>query len=230
MSETFKGIKACVFDAYGTLFDVNAAARHMADEIGANWPLFSQTWRDKQLQYTWLRAVMNQHVPFWQVTQDALDFALEAADLSPDKFRQRLLDLYFSLDAYPEVPAMLADLKAKGLKTAILSNGSPDMLDGAVNGAKLGDLLDAVLSVEDVGVFKPDRRVYQMVCDQMGVAANEVCFQSSNGWDAQGAKEFGFNVVWVNRASAPAERLPWQPDRILSDLAPLADLIEANSA
>ena len=230
MSETFKGIKACVFDAYGTLFDVNAAARHMADEIGGNWPLFSQTWRDKQLQYTWLRAVMKQHVPFWQVTQDALDFALEAADLAPDQFRQRLLDLYFSLDAYPEVPKMLTDLKAKGLKTAILCNGSPDMLDGAVSGAKLGDLLDQVLSVEDVGVFKPDRRVYQMVCDQMGVAANEVCFQSSNGWDAQGAKEFGFNVVWVNRASAPAERMPWQPDLILPDLTPLAGLIEAKAA
>jgi len=172
---------------------------------------------------------MDKHKPFWEVTQDALDFALEAHDLSDPALRQKLLDLYFGLSAYPEVPDMLGRLKEMGIKTAILSNGSPDMLAGAVSAAGIGDVLDAVISVEDVGVFKPDFRVYQMVNDQLGVTPAEVSFQSSNAWDAVAAKAFGFQVVWINRAGQPPERMEWQPDIMLDDLTSLPDRISPAS-
>lgn len=227
MERRISGIEACVFDAYGTLFDVNAAARELAQDIGAAWPAFSATWREKQLQYTWLRACMGKHKPFWKVTQDALDFALESHKLTDPALRQKLLDLYWGLSAYPEVPDMLAKLKGVGIKTAILSNGSPDMLEGAVKAAGIGDVLDAVISVEDVGVFKPDFRVYKMVNDQMGVASSAVSFQSSNAWDAVAAKAYGFQVAWVNRSGQPPERMEWQPDIVLDDLSTLPNRIEA---
>ncbi|MEM9579473.1 MAG: haloacid dehalogenase type II, partial [Pseudomonadota bacterium] len=185
-------IKTCVFDAYGTLFDVGAAARIAAGEPGRaamaeKWPQVAEFWRQKQLQYTWLRAITGDHCAFWQVTQDGLDWALERTGLDGDaELRERLLALYWELQAYGEVPAVLTALKTAGLQTAILSNGSPDMLDGAVRSAGLGLLLDAVLSVEDVGVFKPNAKVYQMVLDRFGCARDEVLFVSSNGWDAAG--------------------------------------------
>ena len=161
-------ITTCVFDAYGTLFDVNAAAAQAAAEpdhaaLSEVWPTLARDWRRKQLQYTWLRAVANQHCDFWQVTQDGLDWAMEASGLNGDATRARLLELYWELAAYPEVPAMLAALKTRGMHTAILSNGSPDMLNGAVSSAGIGGVLDAVLSVEHVGVFKPHDRVYDLV-------------------------------------------------------------------
>ncbi|WP_377193359.1 haloacid dehalogenase type II [Ruegeria meonggei] len=223
-------ITTCVFDAYGTLFDVSAAARQAADEPGfealrQNWPDLANHWRLKQLQYTWLRAVADAHGDFWNVTQDGLDWALEATGLDGDpSLRQRLLDLYWELQAYPEVPEMLSALKVGGLQTAILSNGSPAMLDGAVQSAGLGDVLDDVLSVESVGVFKPHARVYDLVQQRFGCARDEVLFVSSNGWDAAGASGYGFTTAWVNRAGEPMDRLPWKPAHVLSDLMPIPQL------
>jgi 2-haloacid dehalogenase len=223
-------IKTCIFDAYGTLFNVAAAARTAAAEPGrealaAVWPVLAENWRRKQLEYSWLRAVMGAHCDFWQVTQDGLDWAMEASGLSDPDLRERLLALYWELAAYPEVPQMLAKLKAKGMKTAILSNGSPAMLDGAVRSAGIGDLLDDVLSVESVGIFKPHARVYGLVTTRFACRPDEVLFVSSNGWDAAGAAGFGFRTVWVNRAGLPLDRLPSTPQHHLSDLAPLPDLV-----
>lgn len=223
-------ITTCVFDAYGTLFDVAAAARQAAAEpdfpqLQDNWAALANHWRLKQLQYTWLRAITDAHCGFWQVTQDGLDWALEATGLEGDaKLRQRLLDLYWELQAYPEVPAMLTALKKAGLQTAILSNGSPDMLTGAVQSAGIGALLDDVLSVESVGIFKPDSRVYDLVGQRFDCSNDEVLFVSSNGWDAAGAAGYGFTTAWVNRAAEPVDRLPWKPDHILTDLTTIPDL------
>lgn len=216
-------IKACVFDAYGTLFDVAAAAREAAAEPGGEalaeiWPTLAGHWRTKQLQYTWLRAVTGDHTDFWTVTQDGLDWAMEACGLDDSALRARLLKLYWSLSAYPEVPDMLARLKQMGLATAILSNGSPDMLAGAVHSAGIGDLLDDVLSVEAVGIFKPADAVYALVTERFGCARDEVLFVSSNGWDAACAAAFGFETAWVNRAGEPPERLPGQPRHEHPDL------------
>jgi len=217
-------ITTCIFDAYGTLFDVAAAARRAASEPGREafakvWVKVATDWRLKQLQYTWLRAVMDAHTDFWEVTQNGLDYALEASGLSEDgALRERLLALYWELEAYEEVPKMLSDLKAAGLQTAILSNGSPDMLNGAVKSAGLTEVLDDVLSVEDVGIFKPDPSVYQMVCDRFSCLPGEVLFVSSNGWDASGAAKFGFQTVWVNRSGEPVDRLPWVPKATLDTL------------
>ncbi len=225
-------IKACVFDAYGTLFDVAAAAREAAQEPGReafapHWPKVANDWRLKQLQYTWLRAITGAHTDFWQVTQEGLDWALEASGLAEPALRERLLQLYWELSAYPEVPEMLKTLKDQGFETAILSNGSPDMLAGAVDSAGIGDVLDDVLSVESVGIFKPDASVYELVTNRFGCARDEVLFVSSNGWDAAGAAGFGFTTVWVNRANEPMDRLPWTPHHVLSDLTTIPDLARA---
>jgi 2-haloacid dehalogenase len=223
------GIKVCVFDAYGTLFNVHAAAARLKDEIGPKADALSATWRTKQLEYTWLRSLMGAYIPFWRVTQDGLDYALEECGLSDRAdLRGKLLNLYFELDAYPEVPDMLTRLRAAGLHTAILSNGSMDMLTGAVGSAAIGDRLDAVLSVEDVGIFKPDPRIYQLVMDRFSLSdRSAVAFMSSNAWDAAAASHFGFQVVWVNRFDKPWERLPDAPKAVLSDLSPLPDLLGA---
>ena len=223
-------ITTCIFDAYGTLFDVAAAARNAAAEPGREafakcWPQIAQHWRLKQLQYTWLRAVMGKHCDFWDVTQNGLDWALEAEGLGDDpELRERLLQLYWELEAYPEVPAMLVALKAKGMDTAILSNGSPAMLDGAVQSAGIGDVLDDVLSVESVGIFKPADVVYDLVCGRFGCVRDEVLFVSSNGWDAAAAAGYGFTTAWVNRAGEPMDRLPAKPHHVLSDLTGIPEL------
>ncbi|WOI31736.1 haloacid dehalogenase type II [Tritonibacter scottomollicae] len=223
-------IKTCIFDAYGTLFDVAAAARQAAAEpefpqLSDNWATLARTWRLKQLQYTWLRAVTEAHTDFWQVTQDGLDWSLEAAGLDAQPaLRQRLLDLYWELAAYPEVPAMLRALKDAGYQTAILSNGSPQMLAGAVDSAGLGDMLDDVLSVESVGIFKPAAAVYDLVGQRFGDERPEVLFVSSNSWDAGCATGYGFTTAWVNRADEPVDRLPWRPAHVLSDLTPIPDI------
>ncbi|WGH79780.1 haloacid dehalogenase type II [Jannaschia ovalis] len=221
-------IDTCIFDAYGTLFDVNAAARQAAEDtpdLAEIWQKLSADWRDKQLQYTWLRAITGDHVDFWQVTGDGLDWAMEAAGLDDPKLRERLMQLYWELAAYPEVPDMLGALKDQGRATGILSNGSPEMLQGAVRSAGIGRLLDHVLSVESVGVFKPSSKVYDMVGRAFGCAAGDVLFVSANGWDAASAKSYGFRAVWVNRAGAPVDRLPGRPDHVLSDLSGLPELV-----
>lgn len=222
-------ITTYVFDAYGTLFDVNAAAAQAAREpahasIRTVWPALAADWRRKQLEYTWLRAVADRHCDFWQVTCDGLDWALEAQGVTDAATRERLLDLYRELTAYPEVTAVLRTLKDRGARTAILSNGSKDMLDQAVRSAGLGHLLDAVLSVDEVGVFKPHARVYDLVEDRLGVTRQEVLFVSSNGWDAAGAAGYGFQTAWVNRAGAPVDRLYAKPHHILTDLTPIPEI------
>jgi 2-haloacid dehalogenase len=219
------GIKACVFDAYGTLFDFAAAARKCRDVLGDDIDKLTVLWRDKQLQYTWLRAAQWLHVDFWQVTGDALDFSLETLGIDKPGLRERLMTLYLTLDPFPEVPDVLRRLKAAGMRTAILSNGSPKMLDAVVNAAKLDPLLDAVLSVEAVGVYKPHRKVYQLAIDRLGVPASAISFQSSNAWDAYAASAFGMKVVWCNRYRQRPERLPGAPDREVQSLAELPKLI-----
>ncbi len=216
-------ITTCIFDAYGTLFDVAAAAREAAAEPGnerfaEHSAELARTWRLKQLQYTWLRATAGVHQDFWSVTQDGLDYALEERGLDDPKLRARLLDLYWGLSAYPEVPEMLRALKAAGMATGILSNGTPEMLEGAVSAAGIGDALDACLSVQSIGVYKPARQVYDLVGNHFGCPAREVLFVSSNCWDACAAAGYGFLSVWVNRAGEPMDRLPWRPRHVLDDL------------
>ena len=223
--------KTAVFDAYGTLFDVAAAARVVAEEPGrdalkAVWPQVAEHWRQKQLQYSWLRTITGDYTPFWNVTQDGLDWALEKTGLADDlELRERLLALYWELPPYKEVPLMLGQLKAAGKTCAILSNGSKDMLDGAVDSAGIEMFLDAVLSVEDVGIFKPSTTVYDMVGTRFGCAKEDVLFVSSNGWDAAGASGYGFDTVWVNRAGDPVDRLPHNPNHVLSDLTTIPELM-----
>jgi 2-haloacid dehalogenase len=223
-------VSTYVFDAYGTLFDVAAAARETAESnafpaLADRWAELANAWRLKQLQYTWLRAVAGAHTDFWEVTQNGLDWALEATGLAGDPaLRQRLLDLYWELSAYPEVPAMLERLKTAGHQTAILSNGSPAMLEGAVTSAGIAGQLDALLSVETVGIFKPDARVYDLVGQHFGCAKGDVLFVSSNGWDAACATGYGFQTVWVNRAGEPLDRLPWQPAHQMRDLTTIPDV------
>ena len=224
-------ISTCVFDAYGTLFDVAAAARQAASEPGFEalaeiWPRLAGDWRAKQLEYSWMRAVTGAHADFWTVTQDGLDWAMEAAGVADPALRERLLALYWELEAFPEVPDMLARLKAAGMNTAILSNGSPGMLEGAVSSAGIADLLDDLLSVESVGVFKPHASVYDLVGRRFGCDRREVLFVSSNGWDAGCAAGYGFTTAWVNRAGQPVDRLPWRPDHVLSDLTGIPELAD----
>jgi 2-haloacid dehalogenase len=225
MATALLDIRACVFDAYGTLFDYASAAAACRDVLGDRIGPLTALWREKQLQYTWLRALQSRHADFWQVTGDALDFALETLGLDDPQLRARLMDLYRTLDLFPEVPAMLRRLKAVGLKTAILSNGSPDMLDAVVNKAGIGDLLDAVLSVESVGVYKPHPKVYQLAVDRLAVPARAILFLSSNAWDAYAASAFGMRVVWCNRYGQRPERLPGKPDHEIASLAELPELV-----
>jgi len=226
-NEPLAGVQACVFDAYGTLFDFASAARGCADVLGDGIDRLTALWRDKQLQYTWLRALQGQHADFWQVTGDALDFALATLGIDKPGLRGRLMDLYLRLDAFPEVPDVLRRLKKAGMRTAILSNGSPTMLDAVVKTSGLDALLDAVLSVEAVGVYKPHPKVYQLAVDRLAVPAAAIAFQSSNAWDAYAASAFGMRVVWCNRYGAQPERLPGAPDRTVRSLAELPSLVGA---
>jgi 2-haloacid dehalogenase len=219
------GIEACVFDAYGTLFDYASAALRCKDALGPRLEPLIALWRDKQLQYTWLRASQNRHADFWQVTQNALDFALESLGINDAALRERLMQLYLRLEPFPEVPSVLAKLKRAGLQTAILSNGTPAMLDAIVQSAGLAASLDAVLSVEQAGVFKPHPDVYRLATNHFAVAPSAITFVSSNGWDAYAASAFGMKVVWCNRYGQRPERLPGNPDHVIRTLAELPALI-----
>jgi 2-haloacid dehalogenase len=223
------GIKACVFDAYGTLFDFASAARSCRDVLGDNIDKLTALWRDKQLQYTWLRGLQGRHADFWQVTGDALDFALETLAIKQPGLRDRLMQLYLKLDTFPEVRETLQRIKDGGLPNAILSNGSSKMLDAVVKATGLDALLDAVLSVEEAGVYKPHPKVYQLAVDRLGVPAAAIAFQSSNAWDAYAASAFGMQVVWCNRYGARPERLPGAPDRVVTTLADLPRLLGLKS-
>lgn len=222
--------RVVVFDAYGTLFDVAAAARVVAEEPGraalaAVWPQLAADWRAKQLEYSWLRAITGDHVPFWQVTKDGLDWAMERAGLDDMELRERLLALYWELPAFREVPFVLAHLQARGARSCILSNGNPDMLEGAVESSGVGGMLEELISVEEVGVFKPARRVYDLVCARMDCAVTDVLFVSSNGWDVAGASAYGFETVWVNRGGLPVDRLMASPRHVVADLNGILEVI-----
>jgi 2-haloacid dehalogenase len=222
------GIRACVFDAYGTLFDVNSAAERERETLGERWQPLADLWRSKQLQYTWLRSLAGLHTDFWQLTGEALDFAMASMKLDDQRLRERLMELYLRLSAYPEVRETLTTLKARGLKLAILSNGSPKMLAAATENNGIAELFDAVLSVEQVGIYKPHPSVYQLAVDCLGVEVTEICFVSSNGWDAFSAKAFGFRVVWCNRFGQVPERIPELPDGEISTLSAMPSFLERN--
>jgi 2-haloacid dehalogenase len=224
--KSLRGIRACVFDAYGTLFDVNSATAPYLRDLGEKADALNRLWREKQLQYSWLRACQGKHADFWQVTSDALDFALRSLRVGNDELRRRLMQSYLALGAYPEVPGTLAKLKKKGFTLAVLSNGTPKMLQSAVENAKLNSLLDAVFSVEKAGVYKPDPRVYRLAVDGLGIAPNQICFVSSNAWDAYAASAFGMFVIWCNRAGQQEENLPGKPDIVLSSLEEMPARVE----
>ena len=226
-TEGLQGCRAVVFDAYGTLFDVATAAERTADELGPRWKTLADLWRARQLQYSWLRSLMGRHADFWEVTGDALDFALDELGLSDAALRERLMALYRRLGAYPEARATLERLRSGGLRLAVLSNGAPDMLAAAAESAGLDAFLEASLSVEEVGVYKPHPSVYQLAVDRLGLPPAEMAFVSSNGWDAHGAAAFGLRVAWCNRAGQASERLPGAiaaTVRSLSELPPLLGL------
>jgi 2-haloacid dehalogenase len=225
MTLKLHGIEACVFDAYGTLFDVNSAAHSAQDSLGDKWQPLAELWRAKQLQYSWLRGLASRHAGFWQVTGDALDFAMSTLQIEDTVLRGRLMNLYLVLSAYPEVSDTLKRLKASNKKLAILSNGTPAMLAAAAANAGIAELFDAVLSVEEVSVYKPHPSVYQLACDRLKLAADRICFVSSNGWDAYSAKAFGFRVLWCNRFRQEPERIPAPPDAQIATLAELPDIV-----
>lgn len=218
-------IRAVVFDAYGTLFDVSAAARRARDELGERWEALAALWRSKQLEYAWLRSLMGRHADFWTVSGEALDFALDSLGFSPGGLRDRILDLYANLGPHADARRALAELRAAGLRLAVLSNGAPEMLASAADASGLSRLLDHLLSAEEVGIYKPAPAVYQLAVDRLGAPAGELLFVSSNAWDAHGAKVFGLRVAWCNRSGQPAERLPGAPDHVVRSLAELPALV-----
>jgi 2-haloacid dehalogenase len=209
---------AYVFDAYGTLFDVHSAVTRHADLVGPSAARVSEVWRAKQLEYSWTRSGMGRYRDFWTLTAEALDFALSSVPDANREARQKLLDAYESLDCFAEVPAVLTTLKAQGARLAILSNGSPDMLDSAVQSAGLGAVLDDVFSVHPLQVFKTAPKTYAMVTDAYGIEPAAVSFQSSNRWDVAGATAFGFQCRWINRTGQPDEYGDLQPVEVLKDL------------
>jgi 2-haloacid dehalogenase len=224
---SLSGIRAAVFDAYGTLFDFASAAAGCRDALGDDAERLTALWRDKQLQYSWLRAVQGRHADFWRVTGEALDFALASLQLGQPGLRDRLMDLYLNLAAFPEVPDVLRELKGRGLPCAVLSNGSPPMLEAVVVHAGIGGLLDHVLSVEEVGVYKPHPSVYRLAADRLGLPPGAILFVSSNAWDAHAASAFGMRVAWCNRYGQPREHLPGAPDCEICSLRELPALIAA---
>jgi 2-haloacid dehalogenase len=217
-------VSTYVFDAYGTLFDVHAAITRHRAAAGADADRFSEVWRAKQLEYTWTLTLAGHYTEFWTLTERALDFAFARVPSVDRALRARLLDAYFALDAFPDARAALASLKARGARTAILSNGSPRMLAGAVEGAKLGDHLDAVLSVDAIRMYKPRREVYALATDAFKIAPGDVAFVSSNRWDVMGAASVGFRTAWVDRARLPDEYTDRAPVHVVSDLASLPSL------
>ena len=213
-----------VFDAYGTLFDVHAAVRRHASALGPQAQRLSEIWRAKQLEYSWVRSMAGAYRDFWRLTEDALDTAFAACPDADASLRARLLDAYRALDCYGEVPQVLKDLKAEGARVAILSNGSPAMLDQAVRAAGLGAVIDDVMSVDEIRIYKPDPQVYEIVTTRYRVFPDAVSFQSSNRWDVAGAARFGFRAVWINRTGAADEYPDMPPHAVLPDLSGLATL------
>lgn len=219
------GIDACLFDAYGTLFDVHRPIQRLADGLGPNASDISVLWRQKQVQYTWLRSLMGAYTGFAQVTADALDHALNAFGISDNDLRRELLDLYQTLDTYPEVPASLEKLRRLGVTTGVLSNGETGMIESAARAAGIRDNLEHILSADSAGIFKPHERVYQLAVDRLELSPQRICFVSANAWDVAGAANFGYTVVWVNRFDQPPENLPGTPFGRIGSLDHLPPLL-----
>ncbi|HKW52205.1 MAG TPA: haloacid dehalogenase type II [Stellaceae bacterium] len=217
--------RACIFDAYGTLFDLTSAARRCGDGLGPKAEAVGALWRTRQLEYSWLRSLMGAHADFWQVTGESLDYALAAHGIADAPLRARLMEAFLHIEAYPDAMVVLDALKRAGRPAAILSNGSPRMLSAAVQSAGLGPFLDHVVSIEEAGLYKPHPRVYELMVRRLDLDAEHICFVSSNGWDAAGAAYFGFQAVWANRAGAPRERLPGEPVAELRTLDGLLALL-----
>ena len=217
--------EACIFDAYGTLFDVNAACREVSKEVGDNWEKLALLWRLRQVEYTWLRNSMDEYIDFWQITSDALDYAMETLGIENNDLREELLNLYLKLEAYPEVKDLLKRLKQRGLKTGILSNGNMKMLNSAVDNANLREYLDEILSVEECKIYKPSSKVYDLVKIKMQISKENVLFFSSNAWDMHAASNYGFKTIWVNRFNTKLERLPGKPIDIVRSLDKIDEII-----
>ena len=218
-----KNIKAIIFDAYGTLFDVNSAAEKCKDKIGSKWESFSNYWRTTQLEYTWLRSLMKRHKDFWKITEDSLDKSMKVFNINPN-MKSELLDLYKILSPYPEVKETLQLLKEKNYKLSILSNGTPSLLKGLVSRNNI-EVFDDIFSVEEVGIFKPDLKVYDIPVKKYEIEKNEVAFLSANTWDVSGGGNYGFNAIWVNRNNTIFDNLDYSPVNQINNLKHLLDIV-----
>ena len=218
-----KNIKAIIFDAYGTLFDVNSAAEKCKDKIGSKWESFSNYWRTTQLEYTWLRSLMKRHKDFWKITEDSLDKSMKVFNINPN-MKSELLDLYKILSPYPEVKETLQLLKEKNYKLSILSNGTPSLLNELVSSNNL-EVFDDIFSVEEVGIFKPDSKVYDIPVKKYKIEKREVAFLSANTWDVSGGGNYGFNAIWVNRNNIIFDNLDYSPENQINNLKHLLDII-----
>jgi len=218
-----KNIKAIIFDAYGTLFDVNSAARKCKGKIGDKWEAFANYWRTTQLEYTWLRSLMNRHKDFWQVTEDSLDKSMKAFKIDPS-MRNELLDLYKILSTFPEVTEVLKNLKEKNYKLAILSNGTPALLNELIKSNNLDNIFDDIFSIEKVGIYKPDSKVYDLPINKYQIQKKEVAFLSANTWDVSGGGNYGYSSIWVNRNNNIFDNLDYKPKNEVKDLKQLLDI------
>ena len=216
--------KAVVFDAYGTLFDVNSAAKRCKDKIGTKWETFANFWRTTQLEYTWLRSLMKRHKNFWDITEDSLDKSMKVFNINKN-MKNELLSLYKILSPYPEVKGVLEDLKKKNFKLAILSNGTPDLLNELVESNKLNNLFDDLFSIEEVKIYKPDPRVYELPIKKYRIKSDEITFLSANTWDVSGGGNFGYNSIWVNRHNSVFDIHDFQPKNEISNLTQLLDIV-----
>ena len=219
-----KNIKAIIFDAYGTLFDVNSAAEKCKEKIGDKWEDFANYWRITQLEYTWLRSLMNRHKDFWQVTEDSLNKSMKKFEIDQN-MRSELLNLYKILSTYPEVKKTLEELKRKNFKLAILSNGTPDLLNQLVKSNSLQEFFDDIFSIETVGIYKPNADVYNIPIKKYNISKSEVLFLSSNTWDVSGGGNFGYKSIWVNRNNNIFDNLDYSPEFELKNLKDLLDII-----
>ena len=219
-----KNVKAIIFDAYGTLFDVNSAAEKCKDKIGDKWEVFANFWRTTQLEYTWLRSLMKRHKNFWQVTEDSLDKSMNAFNIDKS-MRNELLDLYKTLNTFPEVKDVLNKLKEKNYKLAILSNGTPALLNELVKSNNIENIFDDVFSIEEVGIYKPDSRVYDIPVKKYQIQKNEIAFLSANTWDVSGSGNYGYNAIWVNRNNNIFDNLDYKAKNEVKNLNHLLDII-----
>ncbi len=219
-----KNVKAIIFDAYGTLFDVNSAAEKCKGKIGDKWESFANYWRTTQLEYTWLRSLMNRHKDFWQVTEDSLDKSMKAFKIDIS-MRSELLDLYKILSTFPEVKEVLNSLKEKNYKLAILSNGTPALLNQLVKSNNLDSIFDDIFSIEEVGIFKPSSKVYDIPIKKYQIQKNDVAFLSANTWDISGGGNYGYNTIWLNRNNNTFDNLDYKPQNQVKDLSELLDII-----